>query len=276
VKERSRQKRARIDRLREMRFTLDDTGYLILDAPEFPPKLRQAVKNTGAGKKTTPLLSFSQYGAQDGYVDQARRSQHLPIPNSQTALNEYGSQIEGCLQELGLRGSLWVEFTQALYTVYPTLLPQLFHTDHPLIATTKGSVYSVIVAGNRAFHLLHSRTLWNAVKSRGSKQPSLSQDDLLRHDVQHLRIPLGKMIIFRGDWPHAGDVDARNYRLFFAYGELMARTQGTNQVHSNALLNHATVLKMHHEYAKYTAEVKVAPKDASFEKDSETNDDEAK
>ena len=149
----------------------------------------------------------------------------------------------------------------------------------------------MIIPGERPFYLQYSTDLWDAVKSREVKlkelgkqlqelqrstPPPSPQSTLelqrqlkavsegshftrelkLNHDITRLRVEPGQAIIFAHDWPHAGDVDGRNWRLFFSYGNTSGEKK-TNTVETTSLLNCEEVLKLHSTMLKAVAGFKV-------------------
>jgi hypothetical protein len=173
---------------------------------------------------------------------------------------EYKSVIERRLQKL-VGEKLWqvdTEGMSVLYTVYPNGVPQLFHTDCPWTVGHKR--VSCIVAGSGEFTLLHSPGMWEKVKeARQESETSewgwsaVDQAVLLRQEVETVVVKEGEMILFKGDWPHAGGTGGRNFRWFVPFGDVEALKQWKEESSNNkegevynvSDLNCETVLKLH-------------------------------
>jgi hypothetical protein len=171
--------------------------------------------------------------------------------------SEYKSVLEKRLQKL-VGEELWKvdsEGMSVLYTVYPNGVPQLFHTDCPWTVGHKR--VSCIVAGSGEFTLLYSPEMWQKVKrarqEAGWRWSAVDQAVLLRQEVETVVVKEGQMILFKGDWPHAGGTGGRNFRWFVPFGDVEALQQWKEESSNNkegevynvSDLNCETVLKLH-------------------------------
>jgi hypothetical protein len=248
---RKREKQRKLEQL--PRQLLAQNGFVVCEAP---------VELQGDGLKAKMISLSAQAGSFYSFqptsapVDLGRGLGKI----TGDEWGEYKSVIERRLQKL-VGEKLWqvdTEGMSVLYTVYPNGVPQLFHTDCPWTVGHKR--VSCIVAGSGEFTLLHSPEMWEKVKeARQESETSewrwsaVDQAVLLRQEVETVVVKEGQMILFKGDWPHAGGTGGRNFRWFVPFGDVEALKQWKEESSNNkegevynvSDLNCETVLKLH-------------------------------
>lgn len=77
--------------------------------------------------------------------------------------------------------------------------------------------------------------------------------DTEKLEFEAIQVPKGMCIVFRGDWPHAGDSYPRRHDRMHFY--LDAKYQITNKRETNTMYVHPTLNRLyHHKAYKYNLE----------------------
>ncbi len=206
---RKRQRNLRERKAKEKQMeVLHSKGFIVLEAPvaseELVNFLRGQVDEWGVFIKSFTDARKS---------DRARRMVTIEEVEQGCPLWDFIVEVEKNLPSL-LGGTIQPNKVEVLQTVLPLQQPQLLHTDHG----ENVEVYSVIIALNRPFTLLSSEGGWKSIK----EGRELSEGEKVNLDLFSITVKVGQMVLFRGDWPHAGATDHTNVRLFLTVGKFGA------------------------------------------------------
>jgi hypothetical protein len=289
-----------------IRAALQDQGFCILKpTPKFPlPEMPEEMKRLLSNTCHESVSKFHSFSKEEGPIDHGRLLRKLVLEDLPQSGQDFVLKWQAYLMELhldfeaggGQELRILPSSLQALYTTFPGVMPQLLHTDHPL--DLKPLVFSVIVAGDRAFKIEYSLLLWNLIKDRSASMKKLQEEitqlqaqgstetsepklkklqqqlkkhtefreftaeTILNRDATQVVVEPGEAIIFRHDFPHLGASDARNWRLFFSFGSNNINTTD-NSVQTSFILNHPAVIKLH-DQMHFGARNWKNPKDAEW------------
>jgi hypothetical protein len=219
------------------------SGFLILQYV-MPPAVVEAVRQTT--EQAGSFYSFSQPATSKSVpVDAGRALTRLSAQwlQDNSAVRDWLLPLETFIAHNIHIGAVDQSSLQTLVTRVALAAPQLLHTDHPF--KTGHQMASVIAPCSADISLIHCPMLWEKVKSGELQRLGKAHLQDLLHNValQKIKVRVGQVIVFLGSWPHAGDTDGRNFRLFFSLGPSTCWSS-EHAVHNVHDLNHAQSIEL--------------------------------